>query len=238
MASKKDILTNLREYSAEEIASAIKDGTVTMYELSKRGQLTPLMRKRISERMVQPESVDTPEKVSNITTSSNSVESNQTDDSSATDIPDAFSMTEDKEEVVIPDASTMAPIVTATAEPTFQSKKSVETTTTQDNNGMFKHPFSFNGRIRRIEYGLSYIIYIIWNVIIQAMMTPSEPSMGACIFVVVSFIPMIWFLWAQGAKRCHDRDNSGWYQIIPFYFLWMIFAEGDSDENSYGNSPK
>jgi hypothetical protein len=27
---------------------------------------------------------------------------------------------------------------------------------------MFAHPFSFHGRIRRLEYGLSYIIYLVW----------------------------------------------------------------------------
>ena len=34
------------------------------------------------------------------------------------------------------------------------------------------------------------------------------------------------------------RGNSGWYQIIPFYVLWMLFAEGDKEANEYGNPPK
>ena len=51
-------------------------------------------------------------------------------------------------------------------------------------------------------------------------------------------VPYFWFIWAQGAKRCHDRGNSGWYQIIPFYGLWMLFAEGEIGTNEYGNSPK
>ena len=44
MATKSDILNNLREYTADEIVEAIKAGTVTVYELSKSGNLTPLMR--------------------------------------------------------------------------------------------------------------------------------------------------------------------------------------------------
>ncbi|MDR0798218.1 MAG: DUF805 domain-containing protein, partial [Dysgonamonadaceae bacterium] len=48
----------------------------------------------------------------------------------------------------------------------------------------------------------------------------------------------LWFLWAQGAKRCHDRDRTGWYQMIPFYFLWLIFADGEYGENDYGPNPK
>ena len=50
--------------------------------------------------------------------------------------------------------------------------------------------------------------------------------------------PAFWFFWAQGAKRCHDRGNSGWYQIIPFYCLWMIFGNSDVGENEYGPRPK
>ena len=49
MSRKNDILTNLREYSSDQIAEAINDGVVTMYELSKSGNLTPLMGKRIEE---------------------------------------------------------------------------------------------------------------------------------------------------------------------------------------------
>jgi uncharacterized membrane protein YhaH (DUF805 family) len=98
---------------------------------------------------------------------------------------------------------------------------------------MFSAPFSFEGRIRRTEYGLSFIIYIFIYVIIKSII--NDPSFG---LFALAYIPLVWFFWAQGAKRCHDRGNSGWYQIIPFYVLWLIFAEGDSTENEYGRSPK
>jgi uncharacterized membrane protein YhaH (DUF805 family) len=96
---------------------------------------------------------------------------------------------------------------------------------------MFASPFSFDGRIRRTEYGISFIIYaIIYAFVLQL-------SLGSA-FQGIIFILLIWFMLAQGAKRCHDRNNSGWYQIIPFYFFWMIFAEGDKFTNNYGESPK
>jgi uncharacterized membrane protein YhaH (DUF805 family) len=98
---------------------------------------------------------------------------------------------------------------------------------------MFSLPFSFKGRIRRLEYGISCIIYFVWYVIAMAVL-----ESDAALWAYLSFIPAYWFMLAQGAKRCHDRNNSGWYQIIPFYGLWMLFAEGDDEENDYGFPPK
>jgi uncharacterized membrane protein YhaH (DUF805 family) len=101
--------------------------------------------------------------------------------------------------------------------------------------GMFQNTFSFDGRIRRTEYGISFIIYFIIAVILNLLLKDGNGDFA--IFGIV-YIPLLWFILAQGAKRCHDRDNSGWFQIIPFYALWMIFVEGDQSINQYGPSPK
>lgn len=109
------------------------------------------------------------------------------------------------------------------------------------NKGMFKRPFSFHGRIRRLEYGLSILLFDLYAIVagfvlgLITMITNGNFSEGA---IYVCLIPGYWFLWAQGAKRCHDRNNTGWYQIIPFYELWMLFADGDEGENDYGDNPK
>lgn len=98
---------------------------------------------------------------------------------------------------------------------------------------MFKEPFSFDGRIRRTEFGLSYLIYIAGALIISVIAGILDlPILG------LAFLPLVWFMLAQGAKRCHDRGNSGWYQLIPFYGLWMLFADSDPGENEYGPNPK
>ncbi|MFM7681274.1 MAG: DUF805 domain-containing protein, partial [Bacteroidota bacterium] len=115
-------------------------------------------------------------------------------------------------------APTHDPVIASPA-PTFEQKK------------MFSAPFSFKGRIRRTEYGVSAIIYFIAYSIVIAMLESFS-------FMGIAIIPIIWFFLAQGAKRCHDRGNSGWYQLIPFYYLWMLFGEGDQQANSYGNPVK
>lgn len=99
---------------------------------------------------------------------------------------------------------------------------------------MFKNPFSFEGRIRRTEYGISYIVYLTAIIALSFIMEANDANA----FFLLLYIPCIWFLIAQGAKRCHDRGNGGGWQIIPFYVLWLLFAEGDFGENRYGKNPK
>ncbi len=98
---------------------------------------------------------------------------------------------------------------------------------------MFQKPFSFDGRIRRLEYGLSFIIYLIVYGLMIALVGGAESMVGLLLVV-----PMVWFLWAQGAKRCHDINRSGWMQIIPFYVLFLIFEDGQQGKNEYGSNPK
>jgi len=107
---------------------------------------------------------------------------------------------------------------------------------------MFKNPFSFDGRIRRSEYGISFIIFVFARVIVMfiaaALMSSRNNTDGAMFLSILLSVPLFWFLWAQGAKRCHDVGNSGWFQIIPFYALWMLFQDGEPGPNQYGENPK
>ncbi|TXD51682.1 MULTISPECIES: DUF805 domain-containing protein [unclassified Polaribacter] len=100
---------------------------------------------------------------------------------------------------------------------------------------MFEQPFSFEGRIRRTEYGFSLIIYTVLATVINLIITESN---GDAAILGLAFFPMLWFLWAQGAKRCHDVGNSGWWQLIPFYGFWLIFQDGEHSANQYGDNPK
>ncbi len=69
---------------------------------------------------------------------------------------------------------------------------------------MFKAPFSFKGRIRRKEYGFSIIIYLAIAILNNLYIAHISPLL----FLII-LIPMVWFIWAQGAKRCHDLGKNG-----------------------------
>lgn len=101
---------------------------------------------------------------------------------------------------------------------------------------MFNAPFSFEGRIRRREYGTSFLIYLTFIIFINIVIDEDEDSIYN--LLGLGAIPLLWFLWAQGAKRCHDLGSNGWYQIVPFYFLILIFRQGEDGENQYGDDPR
>jgi uncharacterized membrane protein YhaH (DUF805 family) len=99
---------------------------------------------------------------------------------------------------------------------------------------MFKNSFSFDGRIRRLEYGVSFLIYIVCYLVAISLAGVG----GTGLVGLVIIIPLLWFMWAQGAKRCHDVGKSGWWQIIPLYFFVLLFQSSDYGNNSYGANPK
>lgn len=102
---------------------------------------------------------------------------------------------------------------------------------------MFNHPFSFKGRIRRTEYGLSCIIFIVIYSCSRILVLVSGDTTSLIMFVLIG-IAINWFLFAQGAKRCHDVGVSGWFQLIPFFGLYLLFADGEMRRNKYGDNPK
>ncbi len=101
--------------------------------------------------------------------------------------------------------------------------------------------WSFNGRVGRLAYfatlfgGLfpffiPIIILIIIGVDVDSVFdSPIFISCYAIYYILYWYISL-----TVGAKRCHDLEHSGWFQLIPFYGFVMLFSSGDSDDNEYG----
>ncbi|MFT2011548.1 DUF805 domain-containing protein [Pontibacter sp. 13R65] len=104
--------------------------------------------------------------------------------------------------------------------------------------------FSFSGRIRRTEYAVTQIVLsivgsIIFFVFGVSLLAGGESAVGGVLVAMfVTYAVITWIAIASGAKRCHDRGNSGFFQLIPFYSLWMLFGDGDHGRNNYGDDPK
>ena len=225
MVTKKELLKNLRSYTPEEIAEAVKDGTVTLYELAKEseGAFTPLLRKQVREILDRP-----------IPELCNTKQAPEKKEDNQISVP--------SEELELPSTdiiqidSVESPVDTIEENIPKSDDSTIQLDNVVDNRGMFKRPFNFfTGRIRRMEYWLSLIILYAYSFVIGLIVGASRWPEGVMYLLL---IPGCWFIWAQGSKRCHDRGNSGWYQLIPFYGLWMAFADGEPGENEYGTNHK
>ena len=104
---------------------------------------------------------------------------------------------------------------------------------------MFKNPFSFQGRIRRTEFGLSLIIYsIAMGIGAVCIVMLSMATLWGYVLLPFLLFAGIWFRLAQSVKRSHDVGYSGWYILIPFYGIYLIFADSQFGANRYGPNPK
>lgn len=108
-------------------------------------------------------------------------------------------------------------------------------------NKIFEAPFLFSGRIRRREYALTLLIVLLFALLsgmIINFTSWEEDKIGVIIAMYIVYTPIRVFFHAQAAKRCHDIGKSGWWQLVPLYYMFLIFQEGDMGSNKYGEDPK
>ena len=111
----------------------------------------------------------------------------------------------------------------------------------------------FKGRARRKEYWLWVLFLIVaWFVLmyLDAALGLGGTATGyaeggsvgfnmtggvlTMIFWLATLIPSI----AVAVRRVHDQDKSGWFILIPFYNIVLMFIEGTKGPNRYGPDPK
>jgi len=103
--------------------------------------------------------------------------------------------------------------------------------------------FSFRGRIPRRTYWLIYVVPIAASGIVAPILETALGAHGVLTLLVwlVTLIPSF----AGAAKRCHDRDHSGWFQLIiliPLVGAIWLFIElgclrGTFGPNRFGPDP-
>ena len=102
----------------------------------------------------------------------------------------------------------------------------------------YKNYANFNGRASRSDYWWVYLFFII---IVFALLflaglmgrAGGIISIILIIFYIGSIVPMI----ALACRRMHDSDKSGWFQLIPFYNLYLAIIKGTDGPNRFGEDP-
>lgn len=96
-------------------------------------------------------------------------------------------------------------------------------------------PFSFNGRIGRLQLILSYVVgFVVWFASFFLYYYQLEYNSNIFLLFLACTVAFFWFLYAQCAKRCHDLGKSGAWMFVPFWNVLLFFAEGEKQDNQYG----
>lgn len=124
----------------------------------------------------------------------------------------------------------------------------------QENPSIVNIWFSFRGRLKRSAYWLKVALPIF---IISIVLSLVDAAAGTVIVLgpwpggiigkssLAFFIFSLWPSFATGAKRCHDRDRSGWFQLLLLLpvigWIWLLvsigFLKGTDGPNRFGPDP-
>ncbi|WP_067520058.1 DUF805 domain-containing protein [Endozoicomonas ascidiicola] len=99
---------------------------------------------------------------------------------------------------------------------------------------------TFEGRARRKEYWMYFLFYIIFFFVVTIIDSVIGTAILSLIYSLGMVIPSI----SIAARRLHDTDRSGWWQLILFVpligtIVMLVFLVQDSKaDNEYGPNPK
>jgi uncharacterized membrane protein YhaH (DUF805 family) len=93
----------------------------------------------------------------------------------------------------------------------------------------------FNGRAARPEYWWFFLFLLVVGVLLRF----ASPLL-ALVFHLAMLVPSL----AAGARRLHDTNRSGWWQLVWLVPLigWIVMIvflaqEGTRESNAYGTPP-
>jgi uncharacterized membrane protein YhaH (DUF805 family) len=118
---------------------------------------------------------------------------------------------------------------------------------------VFENYANFRGRARRSEYWyfrlastIIFLLFVVLGFIIYAATDNGPLALGLAygllmLYALGTLVPSL----AVSVRRIHDIGKSGWTILVamiplvgPIWILVLLFTEGDSGENYYGNDPK
>jgi uncharacterized membrane protein YhaH (DUF805 family) len=102
--------------------------------------------------------------------------------------------------------------------------------------------FSPEGRVSRRAYWLGLLLPVLLLGIGVGLAVPVLAFNRA---MLILFAITLWPMIAVGAKRCHDRDRSGWFQLVYLIpaigQVWLLIElgirRGTIGQNRFGRDP-
>jgi uncharacterized membrane protein YhaH (DUF805 family) len=102
----------------------------------------------------------------------------------------------------------------------------------------------FNGRSCRSEYWYWYLLCVLGGFATRLLDAALLPGNDLKPISTLFYLAIIVPLFAVGARRLHDIDKSGWWQLLWFVPIvgWIIIIiwaikEGDAANNRFGADP-
>jgi uncharacterized membrane protein YhaH (DUF805 family) len=97
----------------------------------------------------------------------------------------------------------------------------------------------FNGRAKRSEFWW-FVLFLFLVSFFLELLLGRTGSLISGVFSLATLIPSL----AVGARRLHDTNRTGWWQLIGIIPIvgWIILivfmaSEGDVADNEYGAAP-
>ena len=91
---------------------------------------------------------------------------------------------------------------------------------------ILKRPFNAQGTICRHQYMVSILMFLVGSQLL--VFIGAQLHMDYESFFLM--IPAYHFLIVQGVRRCRAMRKSGWFQFIPFAFVYMLVKQTALDE--------
>ena len=102
---------------------------------------------------------------------------------------------------------------------------------------------SWHGRLNRKPYMIRSLILWIPATIVRIMIAVAEAGRYDGIYLLLGLLAMALTVAVAVAnvcvsvRRCHDMNHSGWWVLIPFYTIYLLFPRGTVGPNNYGPDP-
>lgn len=106
---------------------------------------------------------------------------------------------------------------------------------------VIKNYANFNGRARRKEYWMFFLINTIISFVLSfaegllfGVNADGSAGIISNIYTLALLVPSL----AVAVRRIHDTGKSGWFILVPIYNFILAVTEGDKGPNKFGDDPK